>query len=161
MNISENSRVWIYQSDRPFTGGEQSFVEQSLSTFTQEWQAHGQKLAAGFEVRYNRFIILFVDEEIAGATGCSIDRSVNLMKAIEQELGVNLFDRFNIAYREGDEIKSCGREEFEQLGLSGKITEETIVFNNLIQTNTELAGNWEIPFKKSWHTRLFRLRQAV
>lgn len=96
-----------------------------------------------------------VDEEQAGATGCSIDKSVNLMKQIEEELDINLFDRFNIAYRDVNGIRSCSREEFENLISEGKITENTIVFNNLIQTVAEVENNWEIPFKNSWHPRVF------
>ena len=157
MNISANSRVWVYQSDRPFTQVEEIDIQERLDRFIGDWQAHGHQLAAAFEIRYSRFIILFVDEEIAGATGCSIDKSVNLMKTIEQEFKVQLFNRFNIAYRENQEVLSCEREEFEKLIATGKINENSIVFNNLIQTKAELETAWEVPFKASWHARVFTL----
>lgn len=160
MDFSENSRVWIYQADRAFTAAEQEPLQEVLRDFTRSWSAHGNALAAGFELRHDRFIVLFVDEAQAGATGCSIDKSVKLMKAIEQEFGVNLFDRFQTAYKGGDEIRAAGRTELEALIRSGAIDEDTIVFNNLVQTKKELDQNWEIPFKASWHARVFAMPQA-
>jgi hypothetical protein len=155
MEISKKARVWIYQSNRPLAVAEETGIKDLLHNFIQQWEAHGSKLTALAEIRYNRFIILAVDEEQAGATGCSIDKSVNLMKHIENEFSINLFDRFNIAYRDGANINSFGREDFEKLILDGKITEDTIVFNNLVQTVAEMETNWEVPFKNSWHNSIF------
>lgn len=155
MNISENSRVWIYQSNRPFTASEEDAVKKALNEFTGQWQAHGQQLAAASDIRYNRFIILSVDESQAGTTGCSIDKSVGLIKEIEKHFNVNLFDRFNIAYKEGDNVLATDRDGFEKLIAEGKVNEDTVVFNNLVQTVAELHSKWEVPFKDSWHATVF------
>ena len=155
MKISEKARVWIYQSNRSLSLTEETGIKDLLYNFISQWEAHGSKLTALAEIRYNRFIILAVDEEQAGATGCSIDKSVNLMKHIENEFGINLFDRFNIAYRDVEAINSCGREDFERLVLDGRVTSETIVFNNLVQTLAEMETNWEVPFRNSWHQNIF------
>jgi hypothetical protein len=114
MNISENSRVWVYQSDRPFTNEEEQAIQKILNDFTIEWQAHGHALAALAEIYYHQFIVLSVDEQIAGATGCSIDKSVHLMKELESKFNINLFDRFRMAYRLGEDIINCSRDEFEE-----------------------------------------------
>jgi len=155
MQISENSRVWIYQANREFTPQEQSEIQEILNQFTAQWLAHGAALAALAEIRYNRFIILSVDESQAGATGCSIDQSVNLMKDLEKRYQVDLFDRFQIAYRENGNIRSADRQTFEKLIETGAVTEETIVFNNLVATRKELESGWEIPMRASWHARVF------
>lgn len=155
MEISENSRIWIYQSNRALNPVEQEQIQRRLNDFTSQWQAHGHQLTALAEIRYHRFIILMVDEARAGATGCSIDKSVNLMKELEDEFNISLFDRFNIAYRTGDDITSVSREEFEALIAAGKVNEETIVFNNLVPTVRELNSKWEVPFRESWHAQVF------
>jgi len=155
MTISEDSRIWIYQSNKVFNEAEVTHIQQKLNDFTSQWLAHGNKLAALGEVRFHQFIILSVDEMQAGATGCSIDKSVKLIQEIEQELSVNLFDRFRVAYREGDNIISCNRQEFEDLIKTGKVTEQTMVFNNLISTRKELETNWQVPMKSSWHSQVF------
>src|ERR1700750_2533713 len=113
MQFSENSRVWIYQSDKKLTDEVTQQVQQRLNAFTAEWTAHNNQLKAKAEIRYNRFFILIVDETQAGASGWSIDKSVNFMKRLEQEFGLNLFDRFNLAYREADEVLSLPRHQFE------------------------------------------------
>jgi hypothetical protein len=155
MNIAEHSRVWIYQANRPLSSREVEQIQEKLNRFTGQWLAHGHELLALGEIRYNQFIILSVDEQQAGATGCSIDKSVKLMLDLEKEFNINLFDRFNIAYRDGEDIRTCSREEFENLLRSGKVNGETIVFNNLISNRKALDSNWEIPMKKSWHAQVF------
>ncbi len=155
MQFSENSRVWIYQSDKKLTDNEVLQIKVLLDNFTIGWTAHNNQLKAKAEIRYNRFLILVVDENQAGASGCSIDKSVNFMKQLQDQFNINLFDRFNLAYREGDQILSTGRNDFEALLKDGKINAETIVFNNLVQNLAELQTKWEVPFKESWHIQLF------
>jgi hypothetical protein len=156
MDFSSHSRVWVYQSDRKLTDAETLQAQILLNNFTTGWTAHNNQLLAQAEIRYNRFLILFVDERQAGASGCSIDKSVNFMKQLEQQFGINLFDRFNLAYRNGEEIVSVPRHQFEELLKEGKINTETVVFNNLVQNVSELQSKWEVPFKNSWHIQLFR-----
>lgn len=157
MQISENSRIWIYQSDRILKQEEESAIIKILGDFTSNWQAHGHDLAALGEVIHHQFIILSVDEQVAGATGCSIDKSVALMKDIEQKFNINLFDRFRVAFKLNDELKSCSREGFEKMIENGEVNADTLVFNNLIQTRKELQTSWEIPLKDSWHARVFSI----
>jgi hypothetical protein len=160
MNISEHSRIWIYQANRPLTAQETEQIQKRLDSFTAQWLAHGHELLAKGEVRYNQFIILAVDEQQAGATGCSIDKSVKLMLDLEKEFNINLFDRFQLAYRDGEQIKTCSREEFQELLSTGKISGDTIVFNNLVSTRKALEANWQIPMRESWHASLFTLSEV-
>ncbi|MFA6945414.1 MAG: ABC transporter ATPase [Pedobacter sp.] len=157
MNISENSRIWVYQANRPFTAGEEQSVLKILNDFTAEWQAHGHALAALGEILYHQFIVLSVDEHIAGATGCSIDKSVHLMKEIEHKFNINLFDRFRITYKANEEIISCSREEFEEKIKNGIVDRNTLVFNNLISRRKELETSWNIPLADSWHAQVFSM----
>ncbi|HEY9535537.1 MAG TPA: ABC transporter ATPase [Mucilaginibacter sp.] len=156
MQFSENSRVWIYQSDKKLADEVVQQMQQRLDDFAAEWTAHNNQLKAKAEIRYNRFFILIVDETQAGASGCSIDKSVNFMKRLEQEFGLNLFDRFNLAYREAGEVLSLPRQQFEDKLKDGSIDKNTIVYNNMVQNLTELNSKWEVLFKDSWHIQLFR-----
>lgn len=155
MKISENSRVWIYQSDRPFTIEEEQAIQKILNDFTTEWQAHGHALAALAEIYHHQFIVFSVDEQIAGATGCSIDKSVHLMKELESRFNISLFDRFRMAYKSGDDIINCSREEFEERIKEGIVNAQTLVFNNMISTRRELESSWNIPLAESWHAKVF------
>ena len=155
MSFSPQSKVWIYQSNRKFTSVEENEILQKLESFTEAWKAHGNELLAKAEIRYGFFIILTVDESQASITGCSIDSSVKLMKEIEQEYHVDLFNRFNISYLLDNEVKVQNKEDFETLVNIKQITPDTIVFNNMVQTLQELETKWKVPFKNSWHSTVF------
>ncbi|HEY5328189.1 MAG TPA: ABC transporter ATPase [Mucilaginibacter sp.] len=155
MQFSENSRVWIYQSDRKLTDREVQQIQIQLDYFTVGWTAHASQLKAKSEIRYHRFLIFVVDESQAGASGCSIDKSVNFIKQVEQQFNIRLLDRFNLAFREGNEVLSAPRHDFEAMLKQGSINTNTIVFNNMVQTLNELETKWEVPFKDSWHMQLF------
>lgn len=148
-------RIWIYQADRQLTDHEKAQVLDKLGSFTNQWRAHGKPLAAKAEIRHDRFIIVMVDDAVAPPTGCSIDKSVHLLKEIEGETGLGLFDRMQVAYREGGQISVVSRAEFEQLIIEGRITDDTIVFNNLVATYPELETHWEVPLRDSWHAKVF------
>jgi hypothetical protein len=156
MNFSENSRIWIYQSNRELNATELARTEHILTGFTADWTAHNNLLKAKAEVRYNRFIVLTVDESQTGASGCSIDKSVALMKTLEQEFNINLFDRFNTAYRTADgHIATATRAEFEELIKQGAVNADTIVFNNLVSKLSDIDTKWEVAYKNSWHKQVF------
>jgi hypothetical protein len=155
MNFSENSRVWIYQADRNLATQELSSIQNRLNTFTATWEAHGKVLKASAEIKYNRFIIFIVDEAQAPVTGCSIDKSVAVLKTLELEFNLSLFDRMQIAYRDEHGIQVCSKTAFETLIAKGLVTEDTVVFNNLAQTYGALQTSWEVSAKQSWHSTLF------
>ncbi|MFC3559758.1 ABC transporter ATPase [Pedobacter jamesrossensis] len=155
MIFSPQSRVWIYQSNRKFSSAEEIEILQKLEAFTSQWKAHGNELMAKAEIRYEFFIILSVDESQANVTGCSIDSSVRIIKDIEQSYHVDLFNRFNIAYKIDGEVHVQGKEDFETLVNIKQITPKTIVFNNMVQTLQELENKWEVPLENSWHASVF------
>jgi hypothetical protein len=155
MSFSPQSRVWVYQSDRAFSDQEVNAIQLKLEDFTTQWKAHGHQLNAKAQVLYNFFIVFIVDEASAGVTGCSIDSSVRVIKEIEKEYGVDLFNRFNIAYRHEDKVVVTGKEDFETLVNIKAIGPKSIVFNNMVQTLQEFETKWEISFEESWHSKVF------
>ncbi len=155
MIFSPQSKVWIYQSNRRFTDQETAEIQNILNDFVAQWTAHGHQLKAKAEVFHQYFIVLTVDQEVANATGCSIDSSVRVIKEIESKFGLDLFDRFNMAYKIGDDVHVATKEDFETLISIKKIGLETIVFNNLVQTLEDFEQKWEVPLQDSWHKNIF------
>lgn len=152
-------RIWIYQSNRFLEVEEVYKAEQILQEFVEQWTAHGNQLAGSFEVRHKLFIFLMVDEEKAMVTGCSIDKSVHLLKEIEQALGITLFDRLQLAYRasgRSDSIQLASQEAFRNLLETGALDpEKLIVFNNTLTAAEDVDSKWEVPIQDSWHARVF------
>lgn len=152
--LSDTSRVWIYQSDRQLSNEELKQIKEKGDAFVDGWAAHGSNLKASFEIFHNRFLVLFADESQTNASGCSIDSSVRFIKELEKDFKLDLFNRMNVAYEGTESIQTVPMKEFEQLIQSGDVTESTIVYNNHIQNLEEFKSKWEIPLKDSWHSRM-------
>ncbi|RMG88572.1 MAG: hypothetical protein D6714_00470 [Bacteroidetes bacterium] len=152
--LSDTSRVWIYQSSRPFKDEELPRLRAELRDFVQNWASHNMDLKAFGDIFHNRFIVLMVDESQAGASGCSIDASVRFIKYLEQTFDTNLFDRMTFAWRDGNTIKTAPKEQFARLYAEGKINDHTLVFDNLVKTKAEFDGEWIKPLALSWHKRM-------
>ena len=61
--LSPKSRLWIYPSNRPFLDSDIKSIKSSLTVFLSGWTAHNQDLEAGFDLPYNRFIIIGLNQE--------------------------------------------------------------------------------------------------
>lgn len=149
-DLSENSRIWIYQSSREFTADEVKQLNTLATEFVTTWSAHGAALKAAAQVLHNRFLVIGVDEQQAAASGCSIDKSVALIKKIEVEFNTNLLDRMQIAYRKEGEIKTCKLPQITTLLENGELTENTVIFNNLVSNKKDWNQKWEVALKDSW-----------
>jgi hypothetical protein len=154
-NLPEESRIWIYQSSRKFSEEEIADIEKDLIEFINNWNAHGTSLEASFQIKYNRFIILAINQEVQQATGCSIDSSVGFIQKLEQKYNVDLLDKMNVAFKQGEFVTYKTLLEFKKLAKDKSVSENTIVFNNLVNTIEEFNDGWEIPAAESWHSRFF------
>lgn len=85
-NLPEESKIWIYQSNRKFSDDEFAAIDADLKIFIENWAAHGTSLEASYLLKYNRFIILAVNQEVQIATGCSIDSSVQFIQTLEKNM---------------------------------------------------------------------------
>ena len=154
--LPDTSRVWIYQSERKFTEIEEEEIRAALSNFIEEWTAHGQSLQAGYEIKYNRFIIIALDQSNAAASGCSIDASVHFIQALENKYGIDLLDKMNVTFRQGQYITYKPLMDFKKMAKERAISAETIVFNNLVTNVGEYKEHWEVAAKESWHQRFLK-----
>jgi len=154
-NLPEESRIWIYQSNRKFSDEEVSEIEKLLEEFLNSWSAHGSALEASFTIKYSRFIIIAINQEVHQATGCSIDSSVAFIQSLEQKYGVDLLDKMNVSFKQGEFITYKPLLDFKKLAKDRSVSENTIVFNNLVNTIAEMKESWEVPASDSWHSRFF------
>lgn len=151
--LPETSRVWIYQSNRSFSDTELEEIKSKLDTFIESWTAHGSDLKAGYNIRYKRFIILALDQEVNKATGCSIDASVTFIQQLEKEYNVDLLDKMNVSYKQGEFVAHKTLTDFRKMAKQKAVSKNTIVFNNLVTNIEELNESWEVPASESWHNR--------
>ena len=65
-NLPDDSRIWIYQSSRKLSDQEVEIILPRLTQFLEQWTAHGTDLEAGFEIKYNRFIVIGLSAHSTG-----------------------------------------------------------------------------------------------
>lgn len=151
--LPEDARVWIYQANRSFSEDELQSLAPKLEHFLTQWAAHGASLKAGFTIKYRRFIIIGLDQNLNDASGCSIDASVHFIQDLEKEYEVDLLDKMNVSFKQGEYIVYKPLLDFKKMVKNRSVSPQTTVFNNLVNTKAEFNDYWEIPLKESWHQR--------
>ena len=152
-SLASDSRIWIFQANRPFTADELMIVNQRLREFTDGWVAHGSPLKTSYTIPFDHFIVLAADEAHQSASGCSIDSSVRVLKSLEQSFGMDLFDRNRVAFRIAGRIVLLPLRELKQKFQEGILNEDTLTFNNLVSTKSEFEHRWIIPAGETWLRR--------
>ncbi len=148
-----DSRIWIFQNNKKFTFDEEKIIKSELSVFMNSWNAHGNNLTAGFEIKHNLFIIVAANENKEKASGCSIDSLVNQIKKIENLLDLRLLDRSLVSYfltNNKEEIFVSTFFDFKKKIKSNQIVSNTFIFNNTVATLGDYLTNWIQPIQNSW-----------
>ena len=148
--ISDESRIWIYQSNDEFTEYDIDIINTKSDIFVTNWMAHNKELQASYKILNNRFLVIAVNEEFNPIGGCSIDYSLQLLKDISNTINKNLLDRLIVNYRNGSLIKSITLKDLKNNLKNGSISSETVIFNMTVRTKKELLNNFEIKLSSSW-----------
>lgn len=151
--MAPHARVWVYKSAKPFTAEQRTAILARGHAFTKSWAAHGAALDACVDVLHDHFVVIAVDEQQAMASGCSIDKSVQLVQTLERELGLQLTDRMVVLYDKDGVIATCRVTEVEDLIKSGELTAETIVFDDLVGTKADLDHRFRARLGDTWMAR--------
>jgi len=151
-NIVETNdyRVIIYPASRPLETKEAKAITEKLFDFLASWAAHGKPLSSSFKIEKNQFIIICVDEEKEMASGCSIDALGKIMREIDGEYQLGLFDRMKACFIENGEVKTLKLIDFKSKVRSGEISRDIQVFDFSKNTYLEFIGNFLLPFERSW-----------
>ena len=148
--ISDESRIWIYQSNDEFTEYDIDIINKKSDIFVANWTAHNKELQASYKILNNRFLVIAVNEEFNPIGGCSIDYSLQLLKDISNTINKNLLDRLIVNYRNGSLIKTITLKDLKNNLKNGSISPETVIFNMTVSTKKELLNNFEIKLSSSW-----------
>lgn len=143
-------RVIIYPASRPFTAVESKVITEKLFDFLATWAAHGKPLSSSFKIEKNQFIVVCVDEEKEAASGCSIDALGGLMRQLDEDFQLGLFDRMKASFVENGEVKTMKLQDFRNAVKSGEISDEIQVFDFSKNTYVAFLSDFLLPLKRSW-----------
>ncbi len=160
--LDNSSKVWVYQAKERLTDDQIESVRLDLYHFLDQWTSHNARLYTYGNIFHERFLAIFVDERYAGASGCSIDKSVHFVEELEKKYGIDFFGRQDVAYmekqedEEGEDVSKIHIVHLYDLATAynnGDINQDTFVFNNLVQTKGDFLQKWVVPLGESWHKR--------
>lgn len=143
-DFSPQSKVWIYQTSRPFTEIEAKEINGQLNIFTKQWTAHNLQLKAEGFLFENRVIVLMVDESLTNASGCSIDKAFGFIQELENKYKVELLNRMIVNYFNGNEWLTTGLHEINLLD------ENTLVIDPLVNNKFDFDSRFVAPLKNTW-----------
>lgn len=149
MNLADNSRLWIFQANRKFSTEEKETIISKLKNFIADWNAHGAALLADFDLPYDQFIVVGVDESQAAASGCSIDKLTKIMRELDADYNFEFLNRMLVAFEEENEIKIEKLPTFKKNVKEG-VYQNIKIFNNGISSFSDFKTNWLIPIEESW-----------
>lgn len=155
-DMEPNARLWIYQSSKELTPSEVQIIEQESNLFLEQWTTHGKHLKCSATVMENHFLVLSVDEDFTQVSGCSIDSSVRFVQMLGQKLGIDFFNRKNIAFQVDGEIMLIPMSEIPGKVDGGVISQNSLTYNNLVPDKKEFDRQWVTPAAETWLKKYFR-----
>lgn len=139
----QNNKIWIFQSVRDFKTEEINKIENVLSDFLGSWKTHGSDLSAGFSILENRFIKVFVDENIQSASGCSIDSLTRLIKQIDEEFKLELLNRMYVSYLVNNKLNTVKLKEFKDKIQQGEVQSTDYFYDLSVSTEKEFQEKFK------------------
>lgn len=147
---TEDFRVIIYPASRSFTPKESKVITEKLYDFLSTWAAHGKPLSSSFKIEKNQFIVVCVDEEKEAASGCSIDALGQIMRELDAEFDLGLFDRMKATFVENGETKTMKLQDFRKGLKEGIIPHDIEVFDFSKNSYVAFLSDFLLPLKRSW-----------
>jgi hypothetical protein len=151
--ISEDAKVWVYPSSRKFYPTEIEEIEQKIKTFVENWKADDENFKASYQFLYHRFIIFVADVSETTITNADIDASVSFILALQETYKIELLDKMNACFKQGEFVQYKELKDFKKLVKNKAVTGKTIIFDNLVNNKEDLENFWEISIENSWYNR--------
>lgn len=152
-SIADDAKVWIYPSSRKFYKTEIEAIEKTIKTFVEGWKKEDENFKASYQFLYNRFIVLVADDSSSPLTNTDIDTSVAFILQLQELYNVQLLDKMNVCFKQGEFVQYKELKDFKKLLKNKAISAKTIVFDNLIANNHDFKSFWETPIEESWYSR--------
>ncbi|TVZ56650.1 hypothetical protein OD91_1945 [Lutibacter sp. Hel_I_33_5] len=152
-SLPENAKVWIYPSSRKFYPNEITAMEEKLKNFIETWKKEDENFKATYQFLYNRFIVFIADVEGSSLTNTDIDASVSFILELQETYDVQLLDKMNVCFKQGEYVQYKDLKDFKKLLKNKAVTAKTIVFDNLITTKQDFENYWEVSIEESWYNR--------
>ena len=152
-SISNDAKAWVYPSNRKFYPTEIEEIGIKVKTFVENWKPEDENFKASYQFLHNRFIVLVAEDETAPLTNVDIDASVTFILQLQETYKVELLDKMNVCFKQGEHVQYKELKDFKKLLKNRAVTAKTIIFDNLVNNKEDLENYWEITIEDSWYNR--------
>jgi hypothetical protein len=151
--IAKDSRLWVFITNRKFTKEEEVDFNMQLEKFLTSWTAHKLELKTSAKIIDGMVVCIAVDESMAGASGCSIDKLHHFIIEFQKASNILLLDRMRVVFRDQfGVLENAKLDDFIEKVKVGEITKDTIVIN---AQAVSLVQPIEIKASETWLAKYF------
>jgi len=148
--LPDSAKLWVFQSPTPISPSDESEIHHILKEFIGTWEAHGKPLKASFEIRDHHFVLISAND---GTTGCSIDKLMHAITAIEEKTGLVLQNNDLVALLNEGHFQFFPFNKLKEAADNFLLSEETVLVNKQAVTLGEVRNQWQIKANESWAKR--------
>lgn len=149
-NLASQSTVWFYLSETKLNESQIQRITNELQGFTACWDSHGHPLNSSFEIFENHLIVISVDASTS-ASGCSVDKLTHVIRKIESELDISLFNRQLVLYKNKIDLwKVASLNDFKEELLKNNIDSETLIYDLTVNKLADFLERGKVSIQKSW-----------
>ncbi len=154
--LPDEAKLWIFPSSRKFYPQEIAGIKEKIEEFLLEWDDQGVLIRCSYQLEYDRFIIIAVDDSLNSLSIEAHNLLITFIQELEKTLAIVLMDKMNVCYKQGEFVQYKDLIEFKKMMKARGVSQKTIVFNNMITSKVDFKYNWEINIMDSWLGRFLK-----
>jgi hypothetical protein len=151
-DYSPASKLWIFQANQSLDS-HAGAIRAQIQPFIESWLSHGAAVKGSYILVAHHFLLIAADEGQSTVSGCSTDGLMRAVQALGTELGVDFFDRTNLAFAtdttEGIQTTIIPLAEAKK-GLPNIIEPTTLYYDLTPATVGQIQSGWPIEVQKTW-----------
>lgn len=149
-SLPDDARIWIFTIQGEIDERTIIFLSNELKSFIHDWTSHQLTLKASAKISEGRFIILGLDQQQAGASGCSIDKLMRFIQKLELDTGLNLLLKNKIAIKGTKGIELIQFQDIKHLKMDGVLSNDIKYYDTMVDTKQVLDTNWLKSLDEGW-----------
>jgi hypothetical protein len=152
---SPQARLWFYNIPRELTPEEVLSFESLRAKFLTDWNTHGKANHGDVFLIENRLMMVVGWNDFESISGCSIDKSVALIRQLGAMFQLDLMDRMWVYFQKDGEWKQAKIHQFWAMRKANELTDDTLILDTTISTYSqmdELVKN----LGSSWHAQMWK-----
>jgi len=153
LKFPDHARVWIYGSNQLLDEHQIPEVHCAVQQFASQWMSHQQAVEATGGLLHGTFIVLVVNEQLNKPGGCSIDGSIQFIRQLGQDTGVEFLDRKYLYYLYDDQVRILPLDQLHDALNTDQVNMDTLFFDTLVQDKKSFQTEWLKPLHASWQKR--------